>query len=68
MEHIDLGLKDGTLKDVDEVRGLVTRTAYIRDLVEVDIEFKRGEDRVKVNAALEKHVNTQNENKNELLS
>ena len=43
MEHIDLGLKNGTLKNVDEVRGLVTRTAYIRNLVEVDIEFKRGE-------------------------
>ena len=52
MEHIDLGLKNGTLKNVDEVRGLVTRTAYIRNLVEVDIESKRGEDRV--NAALEK--------------
>ena len=61
MEHIDLGLKNGTLKNVDEVRGLVTRTAYIRDLVERDIEFKRGEDRIKVNAALEKHVNKKEE-------
>lgn len=40
MRYIDLGLKEETVEAIDDMRGLVTRTAYLRDIVEKYVSGK----------------------------